>query len=66
MEDNGKNERRMFIKKKAAERIAAMDKVGAREKAQKAGEAIGNKAMEIRESAMAMKEDINSGTLEHV
>ena len=49
---------RINIRQKAADRIAAMDKAGAREKAQKAGEAIGNKAMEIRDSAMAVKEDI--------
>ena len=46
------------IKDKAASHIPSMDKKEVKEKAQKAGEAIGNRAMEIKGSAMAMKEDI--------
>ena len=46
------------LKEKAASRIASMDKVDVKEKAQKAGEAIGSKALELKESAIAKKEDI--------
>ena len=46
------------LKGKAASRIASIDKSNVKEKAQKAGEAIGGKAMEIKESDMAKKEDI--------
>ena len=46
------------IKEKAVSRLQAIDTAEMREKAQKAGEAIGNKAMEIKESAVAMKDDI--------
>lgn len=46
------------LKEKAAARMASIDAADVREKAQKAGEAISGKAMEIKDSAMAKKEDI--------
>ena len=46
------------LKDKVGSRVAAMDKFDVKEKAQKAGEVVGGKAAEIKDSAMAMKEDI--------
>ena len=46
------------FKEKTAGRLPSLDKVDVKGKALKAGEAIGGKAMEIKESAMAKKEDI--------
>ena len=46
------------FKEKTAGRLPSLDKVDVKGKALKAGEAIGGKAIEIKESAMAKKEDI--------
>ena len=46
------------LKDKAVNRIASIDTGEIREKAQKAGETIGNKATEFKEAALAKKEDI--------
>lgn len=48
------------LKQKATERVASIDKADVMGKAQKAGEALGNKADEIKDSAMAVKEDIEA------
>ncbi len=48
----------LSLKEKAAGRLASIDTKDMREKAQKAGAVIGTKAMEIKESAVAKKEDI--------
>ena len=47
------------IKKKVGSKVAAFDTDEVKEKAQKAGESIGEKAMDIKDSAMAMKDDIS-------
>ena len=47
------------LRDKAADRIASVDKDKLKENAQKAGSALGNKAVEIKDSAMAMKDGIN-------
>lgn len=47
-----------FFTEKAASHIASFDTADMKEKAQKAGEFIGGKAMDIKGSAMAAKEDI--------
>lgn len=54
-----KNKNRITsLKEKAVNRISSADKPAFREKAQKTGEALGSKAMELKNSAMAMKDDI--------
>ena len=58
MSDKKKESGLDFLRKKAAERIASIDKEEVREKAQKAGEVLGSKADEIKSSAMSMKDDI--------
>lgn len=47
------------LKDIAAKSVGAIDLDAAKEKAQKAGELIGGKAQEIKDSAMAMKDDIS-------
>lgn len=47
------------LKDMAVKSVGAIDLDAAKEKAQKAGEAIGGKAQEIKDSAMAMKDDIS-------
>lgn len=47
------------LKDMAVKSVGAIDLDSAKEKAQKAGEIIGGKAQEIKDSAMAMKDDIS-------
>ena len=47
-----------LLKNKAAQGISKLDKPELREKAKKAGESLGDKALELKDSAMAMKDDI--------
>ena len=47
------------IKEKAAEGVAALDTDAAREKVRAAGDIVGKKALEIKDSAMAMKDDLS-------
>ena len=47
-----------LLKNKAAQGISKLDRPEIREKAKKAGESLGDKALELKDSAMAMKDDI--------
>ena len=47
-----------LLKDKAASHVASIDTTDIKEKVQKAGEVIGNKATDFKDSASAMKEDI--------
>ncbi len=52
------------LKEKVGNRVAAFDTSDMKEKAQKAGEVLGGKAIEIKDSAIAMKEDITDKLME--
>lgn len=54
-----KKNRLSAIKEKAVESVSSLDTDAAREKVRAAGDIVGKKALEIKDSAMAMKDDLS-------